>query len=151
VPPLTVAVKPVSSGSAGGNYDASTHLLTISGTDLNNLATDLFAAIRTEFGAANPVTSTNNSLTLATTVSGTGQTDEKVGNSLTVTLTTAAPSPGSPSGGPSPGTSAGTSPSGTPSSGTSASGTPSSGQPSSGTSSGKPSKPKSGTASTASN
>ncbi len=154
VPPLIVAVKPASSGSAGGNYDASTHLLTISGTDLNNLATDLFAAVGTEFGAGNPVTSTNNSLILATTVSGTGQTDAKVGNLLTVTLTAAAPSPGSTSGGPSSGTSAGTSPSGTPSSGTSASGTPSSGKPSTGTSaSGKPSKPKSGSgsASTASN
>jgi hypothetical protein len=107
VPPLTVAVKPTSSGSAGGNYDAATHLLTITGTDLNNLATDLFAAMGTEFGAGNPVTSTNNSLTLATTVSGTGQTDAKVSNSLTVTLTAAPPAPGS--------TSSGTSSSGKPS------------------------------------
>jgi hypothetical protein len=151
VPPLTLAVKPASSGPAGGNYDASNHLLTISGTDLNNLATDLFAAIGTEFGAGNPVTSTNNSLTLTTTVSGTGQADAKVSNSLTVTLTAAPPSPGSTSGGPSSGTSAGTS-SGMPSSGTSASGTPPSGAPSSGTSSsGKPPKPKTGAGSTVSN
>ncbi len=140
VPPLTVAVKPTSSGAAGGNYDAATHLLTITGTDLNNLASDLFAAIGTEFGAGNPVTSTNNSLTLATTVSGAGQTDAKVSNSLTVTLTAAPPSPGSTSGSPS---SAGTSPSASP--GPSASGTPSSGAPSTGaSSSGKPSKPKTG-------
>jgi hypothetical protein len=151
VPPLTLAVKPASSGPAGGNYDASNHLLTISGTDLNNLATDLFAAIGTEFGAGNPVTSTNNSLTLTTTVSGIGQTDAKVSNSLTVTLTATPPSPGSSSGSPSSGTSAGTS-SGMPSSGTSAPGTPPSGAPSSGTaSSGKPPKPKTGAGSTVSN
>jgi hypothetical protein len=94
VPTVTIAVKPVSSGTTSGNYDPKTHLLTITGTDLNNLATDLFSVIGTDFGTSNPLSPTNNSVTLDTTVSGTGQSDVKVANALTVKLSAAAPQPG---------------------------------------------------------
>jgi hypothetical protein len=94
VPTVTIAVKPVSTGATSGNYDPKTHLLTITGTDLNNLATDLFSVIGTEFGTSNPLASTNNSVTLDTLVSGTGQSDVKVANALTVKLSAPAPQPG---------------------------------------------------------
>ncbi|HEV8066487.1 MAG TPA: hypothetical protein VGP76_02035 [Planctomycetaceae bacterium] len=94
VPTVTIAAKPTTSGTAGGNYDAKTHMLTISGADLNNLATNLFTVISTQFGASNPISPTNNSVTFDTTVSGTGQSDVKVANALTVTLLAAPPQPG---------------------------------------------------------
>jgi hypothetical protein len=94
LPAFTIAVKPVTAGTTGGNYDAKTHTLTITGTDLNSLATDLFGAIASHFGTSNPVSSTNNSVTLDTTISGTGQNDVKVAKSLTVKLSATAPQPG---------------------------------------------------------
>ncbi|HET6323223.1 MAG TPA: hypothetical protein VFG04_00880, partial [Planctomycetaceae bacterium] len=102
VAPVTIAIKPMSTGTAGGNYDPKTHALTVSGTDLSNLATNVFAVIGPQFGASNPVSSTNNSATLDTTISGTGQSDVKVANPLTVKLSAPAPQPGLASSSSSP-------------------------------------------------
>ncbi len=94
IAPVTIAIKPVNTGTTGGNYDPKTHTLTVSGTDLNNLAINVFAVIGPQFGRSNPVSSTNNSVALDTTISGTGQSDVKVGNALTVKLAAPAPAPG---------------------------------------------------------
>jgi hypothetical protein len=94
VPTVTIAVKPATSGTTAGNYDATAHVLTITGADLNNLATNVFAVLGAQFGASNPISPTNNTLTLGTTISGTGQSDVKVANSLAVKLVAAAPQPG---------------------------------------------------------
>jgi hypothetical protein len=98
LPTVTIAIKPASSGTSSGNYDPKAHSLTIAGTDLSNLATDLFTVIGDQFSATNPISTTNNSVTLAATVSGTGQNDLKIGNALTVKLSAAAPQPGLASG-----------------------------------------------------
>ena len=108
--PLKITVVPsTTTTSATPNYDPKSHLLTITGTDFDNLATYLFNVIRFEFGTANPIIPPNTSFDISATISGTGQKDFDLINKLTVNLVAASggskgstTSSGSPSNAASP-------------------------------------------------
>jgi len=96
--PLKIAIIPGTPGpGSSANYDPKTHVLTIAGTDLDNLTKALFNVIQYQFGTSRPVVPPNTSFTLSTTVSGTGQADITLINQLTVNLVSAAAKAATPS------------------------------------------------------
>jgi hypothetical protein len=88
--------------TTGANYDPTSHVLTITGKDLDNLSSDLFGVIQYEFGTGKPTASTSAPIPMETTVSGTGQADISLINPLTVNLVSSAAKPTAVAGGSTP-------------------------------------------------
>ncbi len=90
VSPQKITIVPGTGSTAPTNYNTTTHVLTITGQDLTNLANNVFNVIQYEFGAVKPIGPSNTSFTMNATVSGTGQPKLTIVNQLTVTLVSAA-------------------------------------------------------------
>jgi hypothetical protein len=106
VQPLKIAVIPGTPGPGStANYDATKHVLTITGQDLVNMTNYLFNVIQYQYGATNPIVPPNTSFTLDTAVSGTGQPGFNLVNKLTINLVSAAAKTPAPSGSTTPTTS----------------------------------------------
>ena len=147
--PLAVTIVPSSASSGGaastGNYNPTTHVLTITGQDLTNFANALFNVIQYQYGASKPTLPPNASFTVDTKVAGSGQATISLVNQLTVNLiTSAAKAATGTTGTTTTGTGAtgnattgtattGTTASGTTTTGTSTTGTATTGTPTTGT------------------
>ncbi|HET6327885.1 MAG TPA: hypothetical protein VFG04_24595 [Planctomycetaceae bacterium] len=92
-PPATPGTPPT------GNYNPTSHVLTITGSDLTRLSASMFNVIQYQYGATRPIVPPNASFTVDATVAGTGEAPIKLVNQLTINLVAAAAKPATPTAG----------------------------------------------------